>query len=61
MTIKKIFAKLPKGSKNSKNGTIFATGNLAVALGVNDYDTVDIKTISAVQIQKLSNLLGVTN
>jgi hypothetical protein len=59
MTIKKIFAKLPKGSKNSKKGTIFATGNLAVALGVNDYDTVDIKTISTIQIEQLTNLLGI--
>jgi hypothetical protein len=55
--IKTIISKIPKCAKN-KN-VIFATGNLAVAMGVSDYENVKIESLSDLQIFNLATLFGI--
>lgn len=59
--LKKVLAKIPKDSKKKKDGgvCIYATGNLAVALGVKDYEDVKVSDITDDQLNKLAKLFKV--
>jgi|TARA_R110000850_G_scaffold227119_2_gene352268 ABC-type lipoprotein release transport system permease subunit len=60
--LNKIFSKLPKDSKEKKGNTkyIYATGDLATALGVKDYDKVELSSVTTSQAEKLAKMFKVT-
>ncbi|URC15168.1 hypothetical protein GD1_44 [Paraglaciecola Antarctic GD virus 1] len=59
--LKKVLAKMPKDAKKktADGVSIFATGNLAVALGVEDYESVKTSDLTHVQLDKLAKLFKV--